>query len=144
MRTSVHQAFTGVTPTLDVATLSVRTSASVTRALMETGMLALVGKSYLCACFTTNMAENLLNAVEHGSPSSFSLFADVDECLLNNGYCEHNCSNELGTYRCQCAAGYQLDQGGHNCTGNYFERKMLIRKEKKHTNKLLFLFLSSK
>lgn len=54
MRTSVHQAVTGVTLMPGVATLLVRTSASVTRALMETVMLALVGKSYLCACFPTN------------------------------------------------------------------------------------------
>lgn len=45
------------------------------------------------------------------------LFTDIDECAVNNGHCEHNCTNEAGGYSCRCASGYQLDQDGHNCTG---------------------------
>lgn len=59
------------------------------------------------------------------SSSGLSLFTDVDECAVNNGHCEHNCSNELGGYSCQCASGYQLDQDGRNCTGKT-QRRVLI------------------
>uniref|UniRef100_A0A8C5FYD6 EGF-like domain-containing protein n=1 Tax=Gouania willdenowi TaxID=441366 RepID=A0A8C5FYD6_GOUWI len=41
---------------------------------------------------------------------------DIDECIVSNGLCEHNCTNEPGAYSCQCSAGYQLQQDGHNCT----------------------------
>ncbi|KAG9347705.1 hypothetical protein JZ751_003718 [Albula glossodonta] len=40
----------------------------------------------------------------------------VEECALNNGNCQHNCSNLPGTYQCQCGLGYQLALDGHNCT----------------------------
>lgn len=54
MRMSVHQADTGVTPTLAVATSLAHISASATRASMEMDTLVLVGKQecvYLCVCF---------------------------------------------------------------------------------------------
>lgn len=44
MRTSVHQVFMAVTPTLAVATSSALISASATKGSMEMGALVLVGK----------------------------------------------------------------------------------------------------
>lgn len=128
MRTSVHQVFTAVTPTLAVATSLALISASATKGSMEMGALVLVGKGFVftalsglrwsstasvsAACWCQ---QNL--GTQHSSDTSASLFADIDECALNNGNCQHNCSNESGGFSCQCAAGYQLDQDGHSCTG---------------------------
>lgn len=36
------------------------------------------------------------------------LFADVIECDVNNGGCDHICSNTKGSYKCDCKPGYQL------------------------------------
>lgn len=58
--------------------------------------------------------------------SNLSMLPDIDECHVNNGYCEHNCTNEPGGYRCQCASGYQLDLGEHNCTGKARDRMDII------------------
>lgn len=56
-----------------------------------------------------------------------SSFADIDECAVNNGDCQHNCSNEAGGFHCQCAAGYQLDQDGRRCTGTTRLAQVFIR-----------------
>uniref|UniRef100_T1IXR4 Uncharacterized protein n=1 Tax=Strigamia maritima TaxID=126957 RepID=T1IXR4_STRMM len=33
---------------------------------------------------------------------------DVDECLTENGGCQHKCVNSQGTYGCQCKNGFEL------------------------------------
>eukprot|EP00656_Telonema_subtile_P044842 TRINITY_DN510_c0_g1_i7.p1 TRINITY_DN510_c0_g1~~TRINITY_DN510_c0_g1_i7.p1 ORF type:complete len:751 (+),score=116.65 TRINITY_DN510_c0_g1_i7:127-2379(+) len=33
---------------------------------------------------------------------------DIDECLANNGNCEHTCENTVGGYSCSCKPGFQL------------------------------------
>eukprot|EP00052_Salpingoeca_macrocollata_P011851 m.91543 g.91543 ORF g.91543 m.91543 type:complete len:401 (+) comp18227_c0_seq1:233-1435(+) len=39
---------------------------------------------------------------------------DIDECAVNNGGCEQNCKNLLGTYWCTCHSGFRkVDQ--FNC-----------------------------
>lgn len=35
--------------------------------------------------------------------------ADTNECLVNNGGCEHNCTNTLGSYICSCNDGFDLE-----------------------------------
>ena len=47
------------------------------------------------------------------------IFADVNECDTNNGGCEHNCHNYIGSYNCSCRDGYDLDPDYHGCTGYY-------------------------
>ncbi|XP_058467763.1 protein tolkin-like [Malaya genurostris] len=40
---------------------------------------------------------------------------DVDECAVNNGGCQHECKNTLGSYACSCHNGYTLHDNGHDC-----------------------------
>ena len=34
--------------------------------------------------------------------------ADINECLSNNGGCEHLCVNDPGNFSCSCLEGYEL------------------------------------
>ena len=37
---------------------------------------------------------------------------DIDECLVDNGGCEHACVNKQpGTYTCECARGFRSPDG---------------------------------
>ena len=42
---------------------------------------------------------------------------DIDECEINNGGCEHNCTNIIASFVCSCRDGYNLTMNGLNCTG---------------------------
>lgn len=44
------------------------------------------------------------------------LFKDIDECL-DASACDHNCTNEKGSFTCSCAVGYRLGNDGKSCTG---------------------------
>lgn len=44
---------------------------------------------------------------------------DVDECATNNGGCEHNCTNTLGSYTCSCNSSYSLAYDSLQCTGMF-------------------------
>ncbi len=46
-----------------------------------------------------------------------SIIIDVNECLTNNGGCEHNCTNTDGNFSCSCNTGYSRDSNNLNCTG---------------------------
>ena len=41
--------------------------------------------------------------------------ADVDECLENNGGCQHTCVNVMGSYECRCKEGFFLSDNQHTC-----------------------------
>ena len=45
---------------------------------------------------------------------------DVDECLDNNGGCNHTCTNIVGSYECSCWQGYFLSNDQHTCAGVYY------------------------
>lgn len=40
---------------------------------------------------------------------------DVDECLENNGGCQHTCVNVMGSYECRCKEGFFLSDNQHTC-----------------------------
>ena len=44
-------------------------------------------------------------------------YSDELECGTDNGGCEQNCVNTIGSYTCSCNTGYTLDSDGHNCDG---------------------------
>lgn len=50
--------------------------------------------------------------------SLFSFISDINECVNNNAGCDHECANELGSYRCSCKTGYTLAPDRHTCEGN--------------------------
>lgn len=44
------------------------------------------------------------------------LFAtDIDECATDNGGCQHECRNTIGSYTCSCHNGFMLHDNGHDC-----------------------------
>ena len=48
------------------------------------------------------------------------MVTDIDECLNNNGGCDHKCTNTIGSYYCSCEEGYQLTEDNHmKCEGQY-------------------------
>ncbi|PSN46655.1 Tolloid-like protein 1 [Blattella germanica] len=42
-------------------------------------------------------------------------FTDMDECATNNGGCQHECRNTIGSYACSCHDGFMLHENGHDC-----------------------------
>ncbi|XP_030767675.1 tolloid-like protein 2 [Sitophilus oryzae] len=42
-------------------------------------------------------------------------YADMDECAINHGNCQHECVNTLGSYKCVCHNGYTLHENGKDC-----------------------------
>ncbi|KAK9878934.1 hypothetical protein WA026_003756 [Henosepilachna vigintioctopunctata] len=42
-------------------------------------------------------------------------FTDRDECSSNNGGCQHECVNTLGSYICTCHSGFTLGENGRDC-----------------------------
>uniref|UniRef100_A0A1B6GTE4 Metalloendopeptidase n=2 Tax=Cicadellinae TaxID=33370 RepID=A0A1B6GTE4_9HEMI len=42
-------------------------------------------------------------------------FTDMDECATDNGGCQHECRNTIGSYSCWCHNGFTLHENGHDC-----------------------------
>ncbi|XP_059820855.1 dorsal-ventral patterning tolloid-like protein 1 isoform X3 [Hypanus sabinus] len=42
-------------------------------------------------------------------------FSDKDECSKDNGGCQHECVNTIGSYVCQCRNGFVLHENKHDC-----------------------------
>ncbi len=50
----------------------------------------------------------------------YSFILDTNECLNQNGGCEHSCTDTEGSYECSCEMGYALKEDQHSCQGmNY-------------------------
>ena len=45
------------------------------------------------------------------------LFSDIDECKVDNGNCQEVCNNTLGSFICECGAGFTLQPDGLTCRG---------------------------
>ena len=44
--------------------------------------------------------------------------SDIDECVNDNGGCDHTCTNIAGSYKCSCKDGFELDSDQHQCNGD--------------------------
>ncbi|XP_065334267.1 protein tolkin [Cloeon dipterum] len=42
-------------------------------------------------------------------------FTDIDECTEQNGGCQHECKNTVGSYECSCYNGFTLHEDMHSC-----------------------------
>uniref|UniRef100_A0A158P8J0 Multiple epidermal growth factor-like domains protein 6 n=1 Tax=Angiostrongylus cantonensis TaxID=6313 RepID=A0A158P8J0_ANGCA len=42
---------------------------------------------------------------------------DVNECIVDNGGCHHDCVNTIGTFYCRCWSGFELEENGKHCKG---------------------------
>lgn len=49
----------------------------------------------------------------------FSLYSDYNECLVENGGCDQNCTNKIPGFYCSCFEGYTLAEDGQSCNGNW-------------------------
>ncbi len=56
---------------------------------------------------------------------AFTLHADVNQCLSNNGGCDQICINQVPGHECDCASGYTLDSDESSCLGNVHIMSML-------------------
>ena len=45
----------------------------------------------------------------------FNNISDIQECAIDNGGCDHNCTNVAGSYNCSCNPGFQLQADGKTC-----------------------------
>ena len=52
--------------------------------------------------------------------------ADVDECAINNGGCDHYCNNTMGSFECNCMTGFSLAVDGSSCTGEITNTNLLV------------------
>lgn len=43
--------------------------------------------------------------------------ADINECAVDNGGCQDQCCNTIGSYFCRCQAGQKLEEDGRGCEG---------------------------
>lgn len=55
--------------------------------------------------------DNYLFIVDH------NCLSDIDECLTDSHGCEHECSNRIGEYVCNCNPGYELEDDAKSCKG---------------------------
>ncbi|XP_073197659.1 tolloid-like protein 1 isoform X1 [Lepidochelys kempii] len=51
-------------------------------------------------------------------------FSDKDECSKDNGGCQHECINTIGSYVCQCRNGFVLHENKHDCKEAECEQKI--------------------
>ena len=78
--------------------------------------------SYYCSChygYSLNDQNCTGIIIVHYFVTAYVLPSlDINECDTNNGGCDHNCINTIGSYQCQCREGFQFISNGRNCTGN--------------------------
>jgi len=63
---------------------------------------------------TCHLRYMLLNSVQKSGFAAI-FFTDMDECANNNGGCQHECKNTIGSYQCSCHNGFTLHDNGHDC-----------------------------
>ena len=62
-------------------------------------------------------------------------FTDIDECETDNGNCQEQCNNTLGSYFCECGAGFALQPDERTCGGKA-HAQLLSSRTNNHCQKL--------
>ena len=101
---NVQEALIGVITMQFVPTLKGVTPALAT---MDTKAMAVLAQ----------VSQTICNQIISMTFSCLYIYSDIDECLSNNGGCNHNCHDSDGSYTCSCNDGYQLNSDGHTCEG---------------------------
>ena len=83
--------------------------------------------SYYCDCntgyrlagdgITCEGMHTWINWIFHFHDYFYTHISDIDECLDNNGGCNHDCVNTVGSYECSCWKGYFLSDDARTCVG---------------------------
>ena len=73
---------------------------------------------HISICFLTEEYKELCPHDNGYAPVGPDVFEDINECKLYPGICgEGLCINMDGTFRCECHAGFILDQEQNVCVG---------------------------
>ncbi|KAL4224218.1 EGF domain [Mactra antiquata] len=63
------------------------------------------------------MAGNIVANITSEDAYIITVDHDENECDIDNGYCEYECVNTVGSYECICPDGFILNEtDGHGCT----------------------------
>ncbi len=62
-----------------------------------------------------NLISSLCFRLTNNSSLSSLFVTDKDECSKDNGGCQHECINTVGSYVCQCRNGFILHENKHDC-----------------------------
>ena len=54
------------------------------------------------------------------------LCVDIDECVEERHRCVQACVNTLGSFRCSCRTGFQLNTDGKTCMGECLKMYKLV------------------
>ena len=98
-----------ITVSTNVSTQPEATSASVLKDIHKSTTSALVSYSF-----------NYLKIEFQIFICKISCCPDVNECIEQPGVCisPAQCINTLGSFKCMCPRGFQLDQTGNQCVDN--------------------------
>lgn len=62
--------------------------------------IVIVSPELSCNCGTIQV---------HSTSLIYPFQTDINECAVNNGGCQHECKNTLGSFMCRCSDGYFED-----------------------------------
>ena len=70
------------------------------------------------------------------------MYVDINECEINSGGCDQNCTNTIGSFICNCVLGYELDEDEVTCNGKYEWRVLIFATYMySYVNELNYLFV---
>lgn len=69
----------------------------------------------------------------------YCVITDIDECLAENGGCDHRCQNSAGSFQCYCKRGYRLDEDRRSCVCELLLSLNCFVKKSKHLLVLLHI-----